>query len=230
VGISPNFAFYEPTLKRLYVSNTGSNFISVINANGISSTNPPANAITIKVSGAPTSITALSNGTKAYAALGNCPAGTNHTNISTNVANCPGNLVSVIDAIGLSEIKTIQVGAGAVSIDSSPDASRAYVISANDVTTIRDNVHLPNCTGTGCLPAPPLPDRTFPTASISIIRTTTDSVVVTPVDSSVVNSPLPTFHVPQQSPLCVSATDPNFNKTVPLPCPLQTPFVVRTFP
>jgi YVTN family beta-propeller protein len=230
VGISPNFAFYEPTLKRLYVSNTGSNFISVINANGISSTNPPANAITIKASGAPTSITALSNGTKAYAALGNCPAGTNHTNISTNVANCPGNLVSVIDAIGLSEIKTIQVGAGAVSIDSSPDASRAYVISANDVTTIRDNVHLPNCTGTGCLPAPPLPDRTFPTASISIIRTTTDSVVVTPVDSSVVNSPLPTFHVPQQSPLCVSATDPNFNKTVPLPCPLQTPFVVRTFP
>jgi hypothetical protein len=146
------------------------------------------------------------------------------------VANCPGNLVSVIDAIGLSEIKTIQVGAGAVSIDSSADASRAYVIGANDITTVRDDVHKPNCTDADCLAGPVLPDRTFPTPSISIIRTSTDSVVVTPVNPGVVNTPLPTFHVPQQSPNCVPTIDPNFNDDVPLPCPLQTPFVVRTFP
>ncbi len=154
---APNFAFYEGTLKRVYVSNTGEHTISIINASGISSSNPPANPITIKVSGAPTSITALANGTKAYAALGNCPTSplpVNHTTITSIVASCTGNLVSVIDAIGLSEIKTIQVGAGAVSIDASADSSRAYVISANDITTIRDDVHAPNCTGTACLPGP----------------------------------------------------------------------------
>jgi YVTN family beta-propeller protein len=235
VGSSPNFAFYEPKLRRLYVSNTGSNFISVINVNGISAANPPTVSIPIKVAGTnnPTSVTALSNGTKAYVALGNCPPGTNHTNLvppTNNIDSCNGNLVSVIDTLALQEIRTIPVGAGAVSVDSSGDSSRVYVIGAHDITTIRDNVHAPNCTGTGCLPAPPLPDRTFTTPSISIIRTATDTVVITPVDPSVVNSPLPTFHVPQQDPNCVSAIDPNFNKTVPIPCALQAPFVVRTFP
>ena len=230
VGTSPNFAFYEPRLRRLYVSNTGSNNISVINANGISGTNPPVGAVTIPVSGTPTSVTALSNGAKAYVALGNCPAGTNHTNIIGNLPSCNGNLVSVIDAVGLREVKTIPVGPGAVSVDSSGDASRAYVISANDITTVRDDVHVPNCTDNQCLTGPVLPDRTFATPSISIIRTSTDSVVVTPVNPGIVNSPLPTFHVPQQDPNCVPTIDPNFNDDVPLPCPLQTPFVVRTFP
>jgi len=232
VGISPNFAFFEPTLRRLYVSNTGSNFISVINANGISATNPPTTSIPITVSGPgnPTSVTALTNGSKAYVALGNCPVGTNHTNITTRVANCNGNLVSVIDTVGLREIKTIPVGAGAVSVDSSGDASKAYVISAHDITTIKYNVHAPNCTGNSCLPGPVQANRTFTTPSISVIRTSTDSVVVTPVDPSVINSPLPTFHAPLQDPTCVAPIDPNFNSIVPMPCPLQTPFVVRTFP
>lgn len=236
VGISPNFAFYETTTRRLYVSNTGSNFISVINTNGISATNPPTASIPVQVgvnvagTSNPTSVTALSDGTKAYVALGNCPAGTNHLNILTNLPNCNGNLVSVIDAVGLRETKTIAVGAGAVSVDSSGDASKAFVISAHDITTIRDNVHLPNCTGPNCLPAPPLPDRTFSAPSISIIRTATDGVVITPVDPSVVNSPLPSFHVPQQDPNCSPTIDPNFNSIVPMPCALQTPFVIRTFP
>jgi YVTN family beta-propeller protein len=239
VGVSPNFAFYEPKLRRLYVSNTGSNFISVINANGISAANPPTTSIPIPVASHvagtnnPTSVTALSNGTKAYVALGNCPAGVNHTNLlppTNNIASCNGNLVSVIDTIALQETKTIQVGAGAVSIDSSSDASRVYVISVHDITTIRDDVHKPNCTDTDCLAGPVLPDRTFVTPSISIIRTSTDSVVVTPVNPGIVNTPLPTFHVPQQDPNCVPTIDPSFNDDVPLPCPLQTPFVVRTFP
>jgi DNA-binding beta-propeller fold protein YncE len=78
VGTSPNFAFYEPTLRRLYVSNTGSNTISVIRADNVSVNNPPTKLSEITVSGAPTSVTALSNGSKIYAALGNCPSGTNH--------------------------------------------------------------------------------------------------------------------------------------------------------
>ncbi|HEX3154827.1 MAG TPA: YncE family protein [Candidatus Angelobacter sp.] len=236
---SPNFAFYEPTLKRVYVTNTGEQSVTVIKANGIDlGSNPqvlPSKIADIPVSGFPTSIAALSDGTKAYAALGNCPAGVNHLSLpdpvsTSNASHCPGNLVSVIDVVGLRETGTITVGPGAVSIDASSDASRVYVISANDVTTVRDDVHAPNCTDTACLPGAVQPDRTFPTPSISVIRTATNSVLVTPVNPGIVNTPLPTFHVPQQDPNCVPTIDPNFNDDVPLPCPLQTPFVVHTFP
>jgi YVTN family beta-propeller protein len=222
---SPNFAFYEPTLKRVYVSNTGEQSVTVIKGNGFDlGSNPqilPAKIADIPVSGNPTSITALSNGTRAYAALGNCTiVPVNHLTVPANVSSCPGNLVSVIDAVGLRETGTIGVGPGAISVDASSDSSRVYVVSANDVTTVRDDVH----------PAAPLPDRTFPTPSISIIKTATNSVLPTPVDQSIINRPLPTFHVPQQDPACVPTIDPNFNSHVPLPCPLQNPFLVRTFP
>jgi YVTN family beta-propeller protein len=234
-GSSPNFAFYEPKLQRLFVSNTGENTISVINVSGISATNPPVKLKDIAVSGAPTSVTALPDGTRAYAALGNCVAGVNHTTLldssaANNLASCNGNLVSIIDAIGLRETGTVTVGAGAVSIDASGDSSRVFVIGAHDTTTIRDNVHVPNCSGTSCLPGPVQPDRTFVTPSISVIRTTTNSVVATTVDPSVVSRPLPTFHVPQQDPRCVAVIDPNFNNKVPMPCAMQSPFALRTFP
>jgi len=237
---SPNFAFYEPTLKRVYVTNTGEPSVTVIKGNGFDlGSNPqvlPAKIADItNLSGLPTSITALSNGSRAYAALGNCPAGVNHLTLpdtasTSNASHCPGNLVSVIDTVGLRETGTIAVGPGAVSIDSSGDSARVYVISANDVTTVRDDVHAPNCTDTACLPGPVQPDRTFPTPSISIINTATNVALVTPVNPGIVNRPLPTFHVPQQDPTCVPTIDPNFNDDVPLPCPLQSPFVVRTFP
>src|ERR1700760_1150997 len=76
VGPSPNFAFYDPKLKRVYVSNTGNGSVSVIAANGINSlANPPVLPVKLKdialTGGTPTSVTALSDGTKAYAALGN---------------------------------------------------------------------------------------------------------------------------------------------------------------
>jgi len=233
---SPNFAFYEPTLKRVYVSNTGEQSVTVIKGNGFDlGSSPqvlPAKIADIPVSGFPTSITALSNGTRAYAALGNCtiaPA-VNHLTLPANVSSCPGNLVSVIDAVGLRETGTIGVGAGAISVDASSDSSRVYVVSANDITTVRDDVHVPNCTDTACLQGAVQPDRTFPTPSISIIKTATNIVLATPVNGGIVNRPLPTFHVPQQDPSCVPTIDPNFNDDVPLPCPLQNPFMVRTFP
>ena len=220
---SPNFAFYDPKLKRVYVTNTGEQSITVIKGNGFDlGSNPqvlPAKIADIPVSGKPTSVTALSDGTRAYAALGNCTGVVNHLTLPTSTGNCLGNLVSVIDAVGLRETTTITVGVGAISVDASSDASRVFAISANDITTVRDDV-VPGA----------LPDRTFPTPSISIIRTTTNSVLATPVDPSIVNRPLPTFHVPQQDPACVPTIDPSFNSHVPLPCPLQTPFMVRTFP
>ncbi|HZI57122.1 MAG TPA: hypothetical protein VFF39_10125, partial [Verrucomicrobiae bacterium] len=215
------------------------NTISVIKANGIDlGVTPPVLPVKladITLSGAPTSVTALSDGTRAYAALGNCPTAptpVNHTTIIGLAASCTGNLVSIIDVVGLRETGTIAVGPGAISLDASSDASRVFVISANDITTVRDDVHRPNCpvTENDCLPGSPLPDRTFTTPSISIIKTTTNTVVATPVNSGIVSVPLPTFHIPQQDPKCVPTIDPNFNDDVPLPCALQKPFVIRTFP
>jgi hypothetical protein len=135
-----------------------------------------------------------------------------------------------MDVVGLRETGTITVGSGVISVDASSDASRVFAISANDITIVRDDVHAPNCTDNFCLQGAVLPDRTFATPSISIIRTTTNSVLATPVDPGIVNRPLPTFHIPQQDPTCVPTIDPGFNDEVPLPCALQTPFMVRTFP
>lgn len=167
VGITPatslpNFAFYEPTLQRLYVSNTGEKTISVINANGISASNPPVKLKDITVSGNPTSVTALVNGTKAYAALGNCPSSAgspvNHITILSVLPACTGNLVSVIDAEALVETKTIPVGTGTVSIDSSSDSSKVFAANANDSVTNSSGTHA--------------------AGTISDIRTSTDSEVI----------------------------------------------------
>ena len=133
----------------------------------------------------------------------------------------PSGCLSVIDAAALRETKTIQVGAGAVSIDSAKDGSRVYVISAHDTTTIADNVDAP-----GSLQ----PNRTFATPSVTVINTTGDVPLATPVDPSVVSAPSPTFHTPQQDPNCKVAIDSSFNSKVPMPCPLQVPFEVRVFP
>ncbi|HWX56167.1 MAG TPA: YncE family protein [Verrucomicrobiae bacterium] len=259
VGSSPNFAFYDSPRKRVYVTNTGSKNVSVIKADGINfGTSPPVLPALIKnvpVSGFPLSVTALQDGTRAYVALANCtdPA-TNHTNLAgsylpsgllggpTHLSNCNGNLVSVIDAVGLLESKTITVGPGAVSVDASADSSRVYVVSAHDATTIKDNMHNPSCpigspcTTTGapclvlpCLAGPPLPDRLFPnTPSVSIIKTSSDTVLRYTTDPSVPGL-VPSFLTPPQG-ACSTALDLTFNKTFSMPCPGQTPFIVKVIP
>jgi YVTN family beta-propeller protein len=164
---SPNFAFYEPKLKRVYVSNTGEGTVTVIKANGIDLGSIPqvlpAKLKDVLVSGTPTSVTALSDGTRAYAALGNCGAGVNHLTLlgppaANDITSCNGNLVSVIDAVALSEKKTITVGIGPVSIDASLDASRVFVANAHDSVTDTTGTHT--------------------AGTISDIRTTTDTEVM----------------------------------------------------
>src|SRR5579871_15578 len=193
---SPNFAFYESKLRRVYVSNTGENTVSVIKGNGfdlgIVPQVLPFKLADVPISGAPTSVTALSDGTKAYAALGGCPAGVNHTNLLSILAtatNCNGNRISVIDAVSLQEAKTIPVGIGPVSIDASGNALRVYSVNAHDSVT--------NATGTHTV------------GTISDINTSTDTEVM---------RQLP----PQQDPTCAVSTT--------VFCPLQNPFMVRTFP
>lgn len=244
---SPNFATFDAKNQRVWINNSGENTVSAIKANDIDlAAIPqilPRKIADITLTGPPTSLTVLADGTRAYAALGGCPAGTNHTNLldASHLPVCTGNQVSVIDAVGLVETGTITVAPGAVSVDSSTDSSRVYVVGAHDTTTIKDNVHNPGCTAapcttTGggctvlpCLPGPSLPDRTFPAPSMSIIRTATNLVFRPPVDPSVSSLP-PSFNVPQQDFKCVPALDGNFNKTVPMPCPIQTPFMVRMIP
>jgi len=223
VGTSPNYAVFEPTNQRLYVSNTGSSTISVIKANGIDLANGilPTKIAEIPIPAPADSVAALADGSRAYAAMGGCPAGTNHTTIVADIPNCTGNQVAVIDTQALALRKVLTVGPGAVSIDAANNSSRVYVISANDITTITDNVtQAPN--------APQAP-RTFATPSVSIINTASDTVLRQAVDPSI-TSLVPTFHVPQQDPACVPTIDSTFNKTVPLPCPEQVPFVVRIVP
>jgi len=224
VGTSPNYAVFEPTNQRVYVSNTGSPVISVIKANGIDLSKQilPTKLADIPIPAPATSVAVLPNGAKAYAALGGCSAGTNHTTIISDIPTCTGNQVAVIDGQALALSKVITVGPGAVSVDAANSSSRVYVISANDITTITQNVPVPP----GGTAQPP---RTFSTPSVSIINTSDDSVLRQVADPSI-TSLAPTFHVPQQDPACVPAIDASFNKTVPIPCPLQVPFQVRVFP
>jgi YVTN family beta-propeller protein len=246
-GSSPNFAFFDGPRRRVYVTNTGENTVSVIKADGVNlGVNPPivpTLLANVTVSGRPTSVTALADGTRAYAALGGCPAGVNHLTIIASLPLCTGNLVSVIDAVGLLQSSTILVGPGAVSITSASDSSRVYVISAFDTTTIKDNNHNPNCvigqpcTSTGgpcialpCLAGPPLPDRTFPTTpSVSVIKTSTNTVIRYGTDPSLPGL-IPTFLTPAQNPTCVATIDLNFNKTFGMPCAGQIPFHVLVIP
>ena len=175
------------------MSNTGEGTITVIKANGIDLGSVPqvlpAKLKDIPVSGNPTSVTALPDGTRAYAALGNCPAGVNHVNIFTQLPSCNGNLVSVIDAGALAEKKTIPVGIGAVSIDASNDGSRVFVANAHDSVTDTTGTHT--------------------AGTVSDIRTTTDTEVMRKL-------------APQQDPHCQASTT--------VFCPVQTPFMERTFP
>ncbi|HLJ26990.1 MAG TPA: YncE family protein [Candidatus Angelobacter sp.] len=136
VGPSPNFAFYDNVRKRVYVTNTGNHTVSVIKADsinlGVTPQILPVKLADVTLSGTPISVGAIADGTRAYAALGNCPAGTNHTNLQTNLASCTGNQVSVIDAVGLFEKKVIPVGSGTVSIAPSVDGTRVYAANAHD--------------------------------------------------------------------------------------------------
>lgn len=158
VGISPNYAVFEPKNQRVYVSNTGSAFISVIKANGIDLANQilPTKIADIPIAAPATSVAALPDGTRAYAALGGCPAGTNHTNIIANISSCPGNRVAVIDALALTQTKLVTVGAGAVSIDAANNSARVYVVGAN-----AGNVSIIKTAGDTVLTSLPAPQQSL---------------------------------------------------------------------
>lgn len=139
--LQSNFAFYDNVRKRVYVTNPGDHSVTVIKADsinlGVTPQILPTFLAKIPLSGSPLSVGAIADGTRAYAALGNCgavPGGINHTNLLANLASCTGNQVSVIDAVALVEKKVIPVGAGSVSIAPSTDGTRVYTANAIDGT------------------------------------------------------------------------------------------------
>jgi YVTN family beta-propeller protein len=135
-ALGSNFAFYDNVRKRVYVTNPGDNSVSVIKADsinlGITPQIVPTLLAKVPLSGSPLGVAAIADGTRAYAVLAGCPAGTNHTNLLANLSSCNGNQVSVIDAVGLRESRLIPVGAGAVSIAASTDGTKVYTANAHD--------------------------------------------------------------------------------------------------
>jgi YVTN family beta-propeller protein len=161
VGVSPNYAVFEPKNQRVFVSNTGSQFISVIKANGIDLSQQilPTLLANIPIAAAATSVAALPDGTRAYAALGGCPKGTNHANIVTDptiLPACTGNQVAVIDALALTQTKLLTVGSGAVSIDAANNSARVYVVGAN-----AGNISIINTAGDTVLTTIPAPQQSL---------------------------------------------------------------------
>jgi YVTN family beta-propeller protein len=151
LGVKPTFAFFDPTLVRLYVTNSGSNTASVFDASNINvSGSPPIPLLgTTAVGSTPVSVTALPNGTRFF------------------VANSGSNNVTDASATNFSVLNTIPLPAGSnpVWIASEPTSSKIYLANQSSVSiiqTVNDAVAAnipapaqnPNCTGSCALQQP----------------------------------------------------------------------------
>ncbi len=151
LGVKPTFAYFDPKLVRLYVTNTGSNTVSVFDASNINITASPAIPLlgVTTVGTAPVSVTALPNGTRFF------------------VANSGSNDVTDASATSFAVLNTIPLPAGAnpVWIASEPTSSKVYVANQSSISiiqTVNDVVGVnvpapaqnPNCTGSCALQQP----------------------------------------------------------------------------
>ena len=136
LGVSPGFAFLDTNLNRLYVTNTGSNSVTVFDvSNVIISANPAIPTLgTINVGSAPVSVTALPNGLSVY------------------VANSISNDVSVVNASNFSVVATVPVGQNPVFIASEPTSTKVY--TANNGGGTISIINTSNNTVTITMPAP----------------------------------------------------------------------------
>jgi len=151
LGIKPNFAYFDPYLVRLYVTNSGSNTVSVFDASNINIHTTPSIPLlaTANVGTNPVSVTALANGTKFY------------------VANSGSGNVTDVSATSFAVLNTITLPAGSVPawIASEPTSSKVYVANQSSTTiiqTVNDAVATnvpappqnPNCTNSCSLQQP----------------------------------------------------------------------------
>jgi YVTN family beta-propeller protein len=122
-GASPRFLIYDSGRRRLYVANTGSNSISIYDADiGLTLIQ------TVAVGAGPTSIAALPDGTRLYVANAGCTD-------AVNLTGCSGTTVSVVDALSLAIRKTITVGSTPLSL-AADSASTKVIVANRDSNTI----------------------------------------------------------------------------------------------
>jgi DNA-binding beta-propeller fold protein YncE len=151
LGVRPTYAFFDPTLVRLYVTNSGSGTVSVFDASNINVNNSPAIPLlgTTAVGTNPVGVTALPNGTRFY------------------VANSGSNNVTDVSATSFAVVNTIPLPAGSnpVYIASEPTSSKIYVANQSSISIIQTsndvlatNVPAPaqnsNCTASCSLQQP----------------------------------------------------------------------------
>ncbi len=112
LGVGPNSATIDPNLNRLYVTNGGSNTVSVFDASNVNIANTPAIPLlgTANVGTDPVKVAALPNGTQFY------------------VADNGSDDVTVVSASSFSTLKTISLAAGAapVWVASEPTSTKVY--------------------------------------------------------------------------------------------------------
>ena len=118
LGISPTYGYLDTVLNRLYVTNSGSNSVTVFDvSNVVLAANPPITTLaTVNVGSAPVSVTALPNGLSVY------------------VANSVSNDVSVVNSSNLSVVATVPVGQAPKFIASEPSSSKVYTANAGSGT------------------------------------------------------------------------------------------------
>lgn len=136
LGVSPNFGYLDTHLNRLYVTNTGSNTVSVFDVSNVTPGVNPAipTLATVNVGSAPVSVTALPNGLTFY------------------VANSGSNNVSVVSATGFTLVATVPVGQSPQFVASEPTSSKVYTANAGggNISIIQTS----NNTVTVTMPAP----------------------------------------------------------------------------
>jgi YVTN family beta-propeller protein len=120
VGTAPTFAFFDARLQRLYVPNSGSNSLSIINVDRLSATGF-LTVTNVPVGTAPKYATALPDGSKVY------------------VSNSGSNTVTVISTLGNTVLRTVAVGSTPENIVASSDSTKVAVLNkgSNNVTTFR---------------------------------------------------------------------------------------------
>ena len=118
LGISPTYGYLDTVLNRLYVTNTGSNTVTVFDvSNVVLAANPPITTLaTVNVGSAPVSVAALPNGLSVY------------------VANSVSNDVSVVNSNNLTVVATVPVGQVPKFIATEPSSSKVYTANAGSGT------------------------------------------------------------------------------------------------